>query len=234
MSVYAISDLHGFSLEKLRALLKIIDFGDSDWLYIVGDVIDRRGDGGVGILLWLLDQPNVQLIRGNHEQMMLDCKWVFDSITEENIDTLSEDKLKMLNLWMVNGGEPTVAAMRELLHSDPDSVEAILEYLEDTPLCESADVGGHSFVLCHAGFENFDKSKRFDEYSPRELLWHRPHPYENYFEDAMTVIGHTPTGYFGSVGRAFKTKTWIDIDLGVSSDRSPMILRLDDMKEIYF
>ena len=75
---YVISDLHGYPLEKLKKLLKKANFSSDDFLYILGDIIDRNGDGGVGILLWLLEQVNVQLILGNHEAMLLSCNFVFD------------------------------------------------------------------------------------------------------------------------------------------------------------
>ena len=45
MSTYAISDLHGYPVDKFKALLDKASFSDSDMLYILGDVIDRNGDG---------------------------------------------------------------------------------------------------------------------------------------------------------------------------------------------
>ena len=59
---YVISDLHGYPIEKLKMLLEKAEFGEDDFLYILGDVVDRNGDGGVGILIWLLEQVNVQLL----------------------------------------------------------------------------------------------------------------------------------------------------------------------------
>lgn len=72
---YVISDLHGYSIEKLKTLLEKAGFCEDDFLYILGDVIDRNGDGGVGILRWLLPRPNVQLVLGNHEAMLLACEF---------------------------------------------------------------------------------------------------------------------------------------------------------------
>ena len=60
MSVYVTSDLHGLELAQLKKLLQKAGFGPGDWLYILGDVVDRNGDGGVEILCWLLEQPNAQ------------------------------------------------------------------------------------------------------------------------------------------------------------------------------
>lgn len=48
--VYVTSDLHGLELTKLKALLKKTYFNENDWLFVLGDVIDRQNDGGVAIL----------------------------------------------------------------------------------------------------------------------------------------------------------------------------------------
>ncbi len=45
MSTFAIFDLHGYPVDKFKALLDKASFSDSDTLYILGDVIDRSGDG---------------------------------------------------------------------------------------------------------------------------------------------------------------------------------------------
>ena len=49
------------------------------------------------------------------------------------------------------------------------------------------------------------------------------------------IFGHTPTFYYGEEykGKAIVTDTWIDIDTGAAAGLSPMLLRLDDMKEFY-
>lgn len=65
-------------------------------------MIDRNGDGGVCILQWLLGQPNVQLILGNHEAMLLSCNFVFDEITDESIKAMSSEKIELLNNYMLN------------------------------------------------------------------------------------------------------------------------------------
>lgn len=42
---YVISDLHGYPLEKFKMLLDKAGFCDDDELFILGDVVDRNGDG---------------------------------------------------------------------------------------------------------------------------------------------------------------------------------------------
>ena len=51
--IYVTSDLHGH-FDCLKTLLEYVRFTDDDWLYIIGDVIDRNQNGGVDILKWLL------------------------------------------------------------------------------------------------------------------------------------------------------------------------------------
>ena len=234
MAVYVTSDLHGYAVEAFKGHLQSVGFSEDDWLYILGDVIDRNGDGGIAMLRWLLEQPNVQLLRGNHEQMMLSSAWMLETITEESVDALSDENLENANRWLANGAEPTLSSIKRLLRTRPETVEAIMDYLRDTPLFESVEIGGRAFFLCHSGLGNFSKSKRLSEYSENELLWNRPTKEDRYFENVLTVLGHTPTWYYGCEGRAFKTETWIDIDVGSADGAPPMLLRLDDMKEFYF
>ena len=52
--IYATSDLHGYPLDAFRRLLDAAGFGASDTLYVLGDVIDRNGDGGVAMLRWMM------------------------------------------------------------------------------------------------------------------------------------------------------------------------------------
>ena len=80
-------------MDKFLRLLKQADFSDDDFLYIIGDVVDRNGDGGVQMLLWLMEQPNAQLILGNHEAMLLACDFLFDDITEDSIDSFNSEKI---------------------------------------------------------------------------------------------------------------------------------------------
>lgn len=235
MAVYVTSDLHGLELEKLKSLLKKADFKNSDWLYILGDVIDRQNDGGVEILKWLLEQPNVQLILGNHEAMLLSCDFVFDEITENSIKSLSAEKMELLSNYNENGGDVTLKALRELMQTDPDTVADILDYLREAPLYETVSLNGRDFLLVHSGLGNFDPEKPLSQYEPDDLIWAWPDIETRYFDDVITVFGHTPTMSYDhlSKGKILRTDTWIDIDVGVPYGCAPALLRLDDLKEIY-
>jgi serine/threonine protein phosphatase 1 len=227
---YVISDLHGYPIEKLKRLLAKANFGEDDFLYILGDVVDRNGDGGVGILLWLLEQLNVQLLLGNHEAMLLSCDFVFDEITEDSVAAMNSEKLELLNNYMLNGGDVTLKALRAL---PKETQQDILDYLRDCPLYEAVTAGGRDFILVHSGFDNFNKDRKLSDYSADELIWAWPMLNDRYFDDIHTVFGHTPTMSYGEEykGKILKTDTWTDIDCGAAYGNEPILLRLDDYLE---
>lgn len=235
MAIYVTSDLHGLPLADFKRLLKIVNFNDNDWLFILGDVIDRQNDGGVEILKWLLEQPNAQLILGNHEAMLLSCDFVFEEITEQSIDSFTKEKMELLMNYTQNGGDVTLKALRSLMQTESDTLEDILDYLRDAPAYETVSVGNKDFLLVHSGLDNFDKNKKLADYTVDELIWAWPEITDEYFDDIITVFGHTPTMSYdhANKGKILKTKTWIDIDVGVPYGNSPALLRLDDLQEFY-
>lgn len=229
--IYVTSDLHGYPLEKFKELLDRVNFSDDDFLYVLGDVIDR-GDDGVKIIKWLMSQSNAQLILGNHEAMMLACDFLFEEITEDSIGDLTGDNLSAYMTWMSNGGQATINALSSTRKSE---IKYILEFLRESPLYDVVSVNGRDFILSHSGLGNFNPDKKLREYTVEDLLWNRPKLTDEYFADIITVFGHTPTAYYGDkyAGKALVTSTWIDIDTGAGVGFNPMLLRLDDMKQFY-
>ncbi len=227
---YVISDLHGYPYDRFIELLKKAGFSDNDFLFILGDIIDRNGDGGVAILNWLIYQANAQLIMGNHEAMLLSCSFVFDEIDETFEDKMTSEKLDMLQRYMADGGEVTLKAMQKLSR---DKQQDILDYLRDCPLYEIVDIDGREFILVHAGLGEFSKKKQMDDYSVEDLLWNWPELTDRYYDNAFTVFGHTPTLSYGEQykDKIIKTDTWMNIDMGAGYGREPVLLRLNDMAE---
>lgn len=233
--VYITSDLHG-RMDCLMKLLDNVHFKDDEdnWLYILGDVIDRNNSGGVDILKWLLYQPNVQLIMGNHEQMLLSNRWVFQKINEDSIDAIDEKNIGLLTLWESNGGGCT---MKALSQESPETRQDILEYLDECPLIDSVCVNDKNYVLVHSGLGNFSQGKKMRDYTMDELLWDRPSLETKYAPEKYTVIlGHTPTSFYSEQfkNRMIKTDSWWNIDTGAAmEDGRPMLLCLDTQREYY-
>ena len=231
--IYVTADIHG-KFDQLQKLLKAACFSDEDWLFIIGDVIDRNFDGGVAILKWLLLQPNVQLILGNHEKFLLLNRWLFQEINDESVEDLDADNLALLSAWRMNGGGVTIEA---LSLQDEETRQSILAYLDDCPLYETVEVRERTFLLVHGGLGGFRKDRSLEDYTPQELLWERPSFDVVYAPENYTVIvGHTPTAFYGEQykNRILKAKSFWDIDTGASAaDGSPMLLCLDTLKEYY-
>ena len=219
---YVISDLHGYPLAKFQQLLAKAGFCQSDVLFILGDVIDRNGDGGVEMLNWLCRQNNIQLILGNHEAMLLAV-----------LDAQDNEKKERLENYRASGGGVTLNALVNLKAKSPEDMDAIETYLRNAPLYRIVTVGNDKYLLLHGGLDNFRKDKKPSDYSSDEILWAWPEIEDVYYNDMVTIFGHTPTMSYGEVyrGKILKTRTWIDIDVGAGYGIEPVLLRLDDMQE---
>ncbi len=229
--VYVTSDLHGYPLEKFKELLSKANFTDKDYCFVLGDVIDR-GPESIELLKWLMIQPNMELIMGNHEAMMLTCSFLFDTITDESLENLSEEDMAAFQAWVANGGHST---LKELSETAPETMLEIIDYIRESPFYDTVSVNNRDFLLVHSGLGKFDPQKKITDYTIDELIWTRPKISQEYYDDIITIFGHTPTYFYGPGyrGKAIVTKTWIDIDTNEADGGAPMLLRLDDMKEFY-
>ena len=66
MATYAVSDLHG-QYGIFDKLLERIGFSEDDFMYVLGDAIDR-GPDGVRILQRIMNAPNMDLLIGKSLQ----------------------------------------------------------------------------------------------------------------------------------------------------------------------
>ena len=149
--VYVTSDLHGYPLEKFKALLTKAGFSGKDELFVLGDVIDR-GPDGIRLLRWLMLQSNAYFLLGNHEDMMLSCSFLLEEIDERSLEKLSADDLSKLSGWMANGATPTLQALHRL---SPDDRMYLFEFLQDAPLYDTVCAGGRTYLLTHSGLGSF-------------------------------------------------------------------------------
>ena len=121
MSTYVIGDIHG-QFEQLNTLLKKMEFNENDYLYVMGDVVDRGRDS-IKCLQLLMSLDNCSCIIGNHEVMAYKClKLLQNEITEEFIDKLDQDDILYLSDWIENGGNPTIEEFARLSEEEANSI----------------------------------------------------------------------------------------------------------------
>ena len=232
--LFATSDLHGYSLDKFLHMLEKAGFSASDHLYVIGDVIDRFGDGGIAMLRWMMRQENVTFIKGNHEDMLLKCDFLFTGDGKQaNTESMTPEQERALKHWNRNGSSITIENMMKLKEKDPEEVNRLLDYIRSAPVYVETAVPMKRFVLVHGGLKDFMPEKGLDEYDAFDMMWTRPVPEDRYWDDRLVIIGHTPTSEYGADGRMLVTETWADIDTGAADGGSPMLLRLDDMRPFY-
>lgn len=231
---YVLSDIHG-NLPRFNSIMKQIDLKPDDRLYVLGDVIDRFPDG-IKILRTLMAMPNVYMLLGNHEYMMLKALAALETKND------SWEAPRPVALWYRNGGAVT---HRYFKHIRKTVRKEIIDYLQALPLNIDIEVDNRKFKLVHASpCENFIPNRGYE--SPAELaVWKRWLPGHPIPEDRTLIFGHTPTVYFTDASPmqiAFIEDNAIGIDCGAgyisSTGRNSIecrlgCLRLDDMKEFY-
>ena len=235
--IYVMSDIHG-NKERFDSIMSQIDLTQEDTLYVLGDVIDRFPDG-VRILRQLMKMPNVKLLIGNHEYMMLnalDTDLQFSEMGPQQRMTYTYN----LSLWYRNGGKVT---HNYLKHIRKDIRKEIFTYLQSLPLYYDIEVNGMQYKLVHAA--PIDKYGEWDHghyINEKEFaVWHRIEELLELPDNYTLVFGHTPTIYFQNSN---PTSIWygqnrICIDCGAGYSRADNIqtrlacLRLDDYKEFY-
>lgn len=232
--IYAVSDIHG-CWDKYRKLLKKIQFGPDDTLYVLGDVIDR-GPDGFKILLDMAQRPNVINLMGNHEAMAIRAlSHILCAVQQSGGAALSEDAAEAVELWFYNGGELSLA---DLLWLNEEQTQTVWDYMTDMPLYQEVTAGGQQFVLVHGGLGDFSPSRPLDDYKPDEILWCRPEPDTVYYPDKYVVFGHTPVqllnaGNENAPAKIHRSGKSIDIDCGCVFSGRLGCLCLDTLEEIY-
>jgi serine/threonine protein phosphatase 1 len=244
MSTYVVADIHG-QLNTFLAGLKAVEFSPEDYLYVLGDAIDR-GPDGIKVLQKIMTEPNMDLIIGNHEFMMIN-----------SVDPNGKDELngKDWHLWLFyNGGDKTFSQYETLKKAER---KELLKWLNDRYVIRTIEVKDRRICLSHSyykkGFENL-KYKEMNYKDVWNIVWtsiyrddyetHGEYIYGDY--DYTFVTGHVPVQRirkwieveddFGCL-KSFKKGNLIDIDGGCSFgeieevDNGLIFLRLEDMEE---
>ena len=235
--IYVTSDIHG-NARRFDSILEQINLQPEDTLYILGDVIDRYPDG-IRILRKIMFMPNVKMLLGNHEYMLL--RAIGHPYGQEcPLDDLST--AATVRLWYRNGGDVTHSYWKRIRKAWR---EEIIQYLHSLPLHYDIEVNGIQYKLVHGApteeYINFTS----DYDNPIQFaVWKRWRNYEDHQGDYTLIFGHSPTIKYQNdcPMRIWKQPKRIGIDCGSGYPDYPIYdaaygrlacLRLDDMKEFY-
>lgn len=241
--IYVMSDIHG-NMTRFKSILKQIKLKPDDKLYILGDVIDRFPNG-IRILRLIMKMPNVEMLLGNHEYMMLNAIAPSELFEGQPWSPRSQEVNQWH--WYNNGGKVTHNYMK---HIRKDLRREIYDYLYKLPLNFDIEVNGVNYKLVHGSpeddFANWHRGKHRD--ARHYAVWHRQGVYGFEPGDYTLIFGHTPTCFFSSEQLL---KIWyspeghrIGIDCGGGYEKANpydkysiygrlACLRLDDMAEFY-
>ena len=187
MGTYVIGDVHGRSA-LVDQLARDVPWDIShDKIVFLGDLIDR-GPDAPGVVDRVMElqraNPNVVVLRGNHEQMLLDC--------------LQQGDVQ----WLIpeNGGVSTLVAYG----NEPSEIEDVediripaehVAFFNSLPFFHEDEQA----IYVHAGLA----VGRHPSETPADvLIWTRdPGFYLNYY-GKICFFGHTPTQYLPHEGRS--------------------------------
>ena len=231
MAVYVMSDLHG-NYDGFMSILKQLKYSEKDELYIDGDVVDRGRDG-IKILQYMMMQPNIYPIIGNHEYALMQVlDFVTQEITEDSISKIDEKTLQNIIEYQNIGGQVTLDEFHKL---SKEEQQDIMDYLEEFTAYEEITVSGKSFVIIHAGFINFNPDRRIDDYQLYELIFKAPDYEKVYFKDKYLVTGHLPTRAIEGAkpDEIYIANNHIAIDCASGYGGKVGCIRLDDFNCFY-
>lgn len=225
---YVVSNLHG-NYTKFKALLKTINFKDTDLMYVLGDVVDY-GDEGMELVGDLSIRYNVYPIVGEHDYTAVRMLSGFEKMLKSG-ETPDKKFITQMTAWVADGGQSTLDSFRTL---DAEMKEGIIDYLSDMTLYEEVEVGGKEYLLVHAGIAGFKKGVDLEELKPEAFFTEALDLTKKYFDDKTVIVGHTPTTEDnGGDGRIFFGNGSIAIDCGEARGGTIGCLRLEDLKEFY-
>ena len=185
---FAISDIHG-CFKTYQALLSQISLKKDDYLFILGDAVNRGPDSS-SILDDILNRKakgfQIFYLRGNHEQAILD--------TIERKPKHIKRLIKNHN----NGGLFDKRIIKEKYHN---LLQETYHYIET-----------EDYFLVHAGF-NFDADEPFQDSRPMLFIKQfkaKKEPLKN----KKVIVGHKPKKLQKIISRLATEKRKIYIDNG--------------------
>jgi serine/threonine protein phosphatase 1 len=168
----AVGDIHGCVKTFRKLVCDELQLNSNDHLILLGDIIDRGPDskGVIDEIIAIKEQGiRVQVLQGNHEEMMINA-----SQSNESND-----------YWLRNGGQETLDSFGVKHVSEIPST--YLDFIRHTEFyVETAE-----YIFVHAGL-NFNKSDPFSDYD--SMKWIRKMEVDPSKIGNRTIVhGHVPT-----------------------------------------
>ncbi len=201
---WVIPDIHGCA-KTLQALIEdMIKPSKHDWLYFLGDYIDR-GPSSKEVIDYLMhlqyEDYNIRMLMGNHEDYLIKSY-------EEEINLKRLFGLKYKNRkkkeWLFFGGKETMESFK--LDDLKDFPHDYLEWMKNLEYYIELE----NFILVHAGF-NFNAENPFQD--KESMLWVRDFEIDSSVVKNKKIIhGHVPVS-LEFIDASIKNKSYKFIDL---------------------
>ncbi|NEM96414.1 metallophosphoesterase family protein [Pontibacter burrus] len=193
MARYALTDVHGCSQTLKALVLDQLKLQKTDELYILGDLVNKGPDskGVIDFIVHLQKQHyNVQCLRGNHDQMLLNAAKKGDAA----LNLTPTEKELLLQSFDI----------RDLAHLPVKYIAFLKElpYYLELP----------DYFLVHAGFD-FKQSDIFkDKDAMLNIRGYNPDPVKLNYK--RLLHGHTPTALFSIKKSVSHTDYKVNLDAG--------------------
>jgi serine/threonine protein phosphatase 1 len=204
---WVIPDIHGCA-KTLRALIEdMIKPSKHDWLYFLGDYIDR-GPASKEVIDYLIflqnEDYNIRTLMGNHEDYLLKS---YDEELRLKTYFGFKQKNRKKKEWLFHGGKETMESFNV-----QDLKKFPQEYLDWMRNLEYYIELDH-YILVHAGF-NFNADDPFDDKD--SMLWVRDFDVNpKKIKNKRIIHGHVPVSLeFIDLSIKNKSYKFIDLDNG--------------------
>lgn len=230
--IYVIGDIHG-SKAKYDEMLSKLSPADTDAVFVLGDVIDV-GDDSIEILQDMMYRANIYPVLGEHEYMAKKVLPLIEKAKtlDEAKNMLSGEDKAQLDKWLTMKSEKTIS---DFLALSEEEKESIIDYLSEFQPYEEVEAGGKTFVLTHAGINNFDADKELEDYSEEDFVFAETDYSKVYFPNKYLITGHTPTVAINQklMGKVYSKNGHIAIDCGAAYGGRLAAICLDVLKLHY-
>ena len=230
--IYVIGDIHG-KKDKYDEMLAKLSPKETDAVFVLGDVIDI-GDDSIEILKDMMYRANIYPVLGEHEYM---AKKILPLISEaksldEAKNMLEGEDKENLDKWLEMKSEKTIS---DFLALDEEDKESIIDYLSEFQPYEEVEAGGKTFVLAHAGIDNFEDGKALEDYDEEDFVFAKTDYTKAYFKNKYLITGHTPTVAINQkfMGKVYSKNGHIALDCGAAYGGKLAAICLDALKLNY-